>query len=252
MPATVNAATFQERNPLQELAQDIRRVLPPPLVEDLRAATGSMHLQVVRAPSTRSNVALAVVQVASRAAAVAEATRHDLAAVRGGDGFVPGRDRVIVFATSIQLAVLTAAALADALTREGSNAVVHTYHSEMDPQAQAESAEEWHTHDDIMVATSGLSNSVDERHVLRVVHLGAHSVVDLVQEIGRAGRTAADTASSVLVLWPTPGDDQRDPGDELEARVRLAERPRVLEYAATEGCSRAHLPYHTVTRGHAC
>lgn len=27
MPATVNAATFQERNPLQELAQDIRRVL---------------------------------------------------------------------------------------------------------------------------------------------------------------------------------------------------------------------------------
>lgn len=245
------AALAARRVPVPLLATTA--TLPPPLVEDLRAATGSLHLQVVRAPSTRSNVALAVVQVDSRAAAVTDAIRRVLAALGGGDGFVRGRDRIMIFATSIQLARQTAAALTAALTGARSTVSVQVYHGDMDPHAQAASVEDWRGVDGcVMVATSGLSNSVDERHVLRVVHLGAHSVVDLVQEIGRAGRTAADTASSVLVLWPTPTDVQRDPGDELEARVRVAERPRVLEYAATKGFSRAHLPCHTVTRGHAC
>ena len=190
--------------------------VPPETAYELQLGSGIRTLHIVRAPSTRTNIELAVQRVPDMGAALAGCATVVQETLRSA--MFEQRDKVIVFCMSIAQTNEAATSLKQAGVPD-----VVTYHSDLAHDQQEESANTWAGPDcRVMVATSGFGTGVSYAHVRLVVHLGgAYSTVDMVQELGRAGRDLR-AARHVLIVRDK---DQR----QLHAAV--------LAYAsATTGC----------------
>jgi hypothetical protein len=171
--------------------------VPPSLARTLMTEAELPQLDVVRAPSARTNVRLSVVTVPASDALSVEACAAAMAAAYAAR--CERRDRVVVLVLTVDAVERVAAAIGR--RQPGRN--VHRYHASLEREEQAAGAAAWAADNGagaVMVATSGFGTGVDYPSVRAVVHVsGAYGVLELVQELGRAGRDLAP-ALHVLVV----------------------------------------------------
>lgn len=174
---------------------------PPPLVQPMSHACGMHDWQVLRSPTTRRNIRYSVRQVAASKMLLAAAQL--IASITNTDSSGTTTNmRLIVYIQN----------------KARCNAVEHVlslicpdvqcllYHADLSQVQRSKALQLWKedyaTKPRLMVATSAFGCGIDVPSVRCVVHLGLPtSVIDFVQESGRAGR---DGCMAHSVIFHTP------------------------------------------------
>ena len=198
--------------PLLLLSATVPTAVPTAVANELQLACGLASMLVVRAPSTRANIALSVETVhaphgtsvvfAAQTARIVQLART----VAAGQGAAP-LSRMLVLVPTIPMAKRMAVVPGEHF---GAGVGVALYHGEL-TSAEQEAAElEWTSPGGcVMVATSGFGTGVSYGAVRIVVHVdSAYSAVDMAQELGRGGRDGQPCQHVLLVGVNAPRDEE--------------------------------------------
>ena len=210
--------------------------VPPALATTLMREATLQQLDIIRAPSTRPNIALTVVSAASdtdaaiEECAVAEAVERVAACT--------SRERVLLIVRSVDAVDRVAVALRYELRSR--DIPVYTYHGKLDSKEQLASATAWASRSTaaaVMVATSGFGTGVDYKHVRAVVHVGgAYSLLDLVQELGRGGRDLQPALHVLVAAPPSASASPFSAATAASSSSTSSSSASVTQYVATSEC----------------
>lgn len=170
---------------------------PPTLQDRLSVACGMQAWQVMRSPTTRRNIRYSVRQVAASSMMLAAAQLIDR--IANNCDVSTGDMRLILYIQN--KARCTAVKHVFSLICPQIRCLV--YHADLSDTQRASALQEWQanisTKPRLMIATSAFGCGIDVPSVRCVLHLGIPStVIDFLQESGRAGRDGLKAESIIL------------------------------------------------------
>ena len=181
--------------------------VPPNLVPNLLTAYSITVCRTIRVPTSRPEQLFGVTRIPRESPPttfLAHLECHRAA-------LLPG-EKLLVFCSTV----------ADVQLLSGAVPLSVGYHSQMSHEDRARSMAAFlsdHDPTNVAVSTSVLSNGIDVRGLRTVLHYGApRSIVDLVQESGRAGRDGGLAISHVFPLVREDGSIELPNGDEPGTR----------------------------------
>lgn len=193
--------------------------VPPALVDELRQTIASSALTVLRAPSTRDNISISIINSSDNSP-----TPAVVKVIQERENKLGGNNRVIVYVMSRAQATTMATALTDAL---GQTAVAYT--AELSDEQQQQVVQEWQAGDSsIIVATTAFGVGVHYAHVRLVIVVGGYDLLSVAQQFGRGGRDG-EIAEGVFVF-----QQQRHRNSDNADQQLLQDQVR--QWAAAKGC----------------
>lgn len=215
---------------------------PPPLEQRMSHACGMQDYQVLRSPTTRSNIRYSVREVP--ASSIMLAAAQLIARITSNSNDNVAEMRLILYIQN----------------KSRCNALEHVfslicpqircllYHADRSDEQRTTALQEWQslhsTKPRLMVATSAFGCGIDVPSVRCVVHLGTPStVIDFLQESGRAGRDGM-TAHSIILHTPlsssrksaaaaTPHTHQHQLDPDRISSAAASNTPEILRDTAT-------------------
>ncbi|RVD83632.1 uncharacterized protein DFL_001416 [Arthrobotrys flagrans] len=163
--------------------------LPPRMVgdfEDVLTLTGC-PVRYIRAQSLRPNISVTVRRCGNGRALTAAVEL----AKKASEKLEPGQKIVLYTRWKNQMSILAGSKLLDC----------QQYHGEMTDDERRQSLKEWaRPEQTFLVATTAFGCGIDHPGIVLVIHVNSpYSMINYVQESGRAGRRVAD-ARSIIVL----------------------------------------------------
>ena len=207
--------------------------IPEPYIDRIRIQLASVHTTVIRAPTDRSNLKYDVCRLATDA--LEELDDELFRRLRDSWRHVEDKEnsRFIVYCHTAKAAEAFTELVNQHHENIGFSATI--YHSKMERQVKEMSYSKWKRGEvKLLVGTGAIGAGMDYAHVRGVWHRGfTSSLVDYIQEVGRAGR---DGEEAICVLLHSPT---------VEAECRrfmvVEDMDRMSDYVEEAGCLRSHL-----------
>lgn len=214
--------------------------LPVEMEQRLKINLGCEQWQVIRKRAERPEIKYCV-EILSEARSMDDLNRAVGKLLESKFRSFENDDRAIIYCLQREWAEELAKMLNERFHQE----ICMTYHAKMDIAMRRESYIRWKEGDIyVLVATSALGAGIDYSKVRLVIHHGhANSLIDLVQETGRAGRDGC-LAEAVTVFWPqiTESTDW----------IQKEERDFVLQWIKGSECRRAAIGRYLNGVGREC
>lgn len=201
--------------------------LPVEMEGRLRAILGCEHMRVVRKRGERLELKYRVSTLSTEANERGDLDREVANILQSRLGKFGENDRAIVYCLKRKWAE----ELTEFLNGELGENVCGTYHADMELEDRQEIYKRWSEGDIIcVVATSALGAGIDHSGVRLVIHHGhGRSMIDLCQEMGRAGRDG-NAAECLTIFWPGIMEETD--------WIKEEDRVGVLKWIEGAGCRR--------------